>query len=222
MVLEKLIDTLMRTAIAQAAAERGLLVLSQGAEPRIEAEATTSSDTVLVKLRDAPVTASALPETVLHYVLRTRESVVLDEAVSEPLFAADPYIRQRQARSIVCLPLINRAKLIGVLYLENNLSARAFASARIAVLKLLASQAAVALENTRLYRDGVERDAVLRSGKTVAFIRVESVGDRQVTRLHRLHNLIRLGLHPRDLLPIEDGWQHQVALMAELLQLIRC
>lgn len=162
MVLEKLIDTLMRTAIAQAAAERGLLVLSRGVKPRIEAEATTSSDTVLVELRDTPVTASALPETVLHYVLRTRESVVLDEAVSEPLFAADPYIRQRQARSILCLPLINQAKLIGVLYLENNLSARVFAPARIAVLKLLASQAAVALENTRLYRDGIEREAKIR------------------------------------------------------------
>jgi PAS domain S-box-containing protein len=162
MVLEKLIDTLMRTAIAQAAAERGLLVLSRGAEPRIEAEATTSSDTVLVELRDAPVTASALPETVLQYVLRTRESVVLDEAVSELSFAADPYIRQRQARSILCLPLINQAKLIGVLYLENNLTPRAFAPARIAVLKFLASQAAVALENTRLYRDGVEREAKIR------------------------------------------------------------
>ncbi len=162
MVLEKLIDTLMRTAMAQAAAERGLLVLSRGAEPRIEAEATTSSDTVLVEIRDAPVTASALPETVLHYVLRTRESVVLDEAVSEPSFAADPYIRQRQARSILCLPLINQAKLIGVLYLENNLTARAFAPARMAVLKLLASQAAVALENTRLYRDGIEREAKIR------------------------------------------------------------
>jgi PAS domain S-box-containing protein len=108
------------------------------------------------------VTASALPETVLQYVLRTRESVVLDEAVSEPSFAADPYIRQRQARSILCLPLINQARLIGVLYLENNLTARAFAPARIAVLKFLASQAAVALENTRLYRDGVEREAKIR------------------------------------------------------------
>ena len=162
MVLEKLIDTLMRTAIAQAAAERGLLVLSRGAELRIEAEATTSSDTVLVELCDALVTASALPETVLHYVLRTQENVVLDEAINEPSFAADPYIRQRQARSILCLPLINQAKLIGVLYLENNLTARAFAPAHIAVLKLLASQAAVALENTRLYHDGVEREAKIR------------------------------------------------------------
>ncbi|MFZ0207666.1 MAG: ATP-binding protein, partial [Roseiarcus sp.] len=162
MVLEKLIDTLMHTAIAQAGAERGLLVLSRGAEPRIAAKATTSSDTILVELCDAPVTASVLPETVLHYVLRTRESVVLDEAVSEPSFAADPYIRQRQARSILCLPLINQAKLIGVLYLENTLTARAFAPARIAVLKLIASQAAISLESSRLYRDLEQREAKIR------------------------------------------------------------
>ncbi|HEX3991890.1 MAG TPA: AAA family ATPase, partial [Acetobacteraceae bacterium] len=74
-VLEKLIDTLMRTAIAQVGAVRGLLVLETGAEPRIEAEATTASDTVRVELCDAPVTAAALPEKVLHYVLRTQESV---------------------------------------------------------------------------------------------------------------------------------------------------
>ena len=162
MVLEKLIDTLMHTAIAQAGAERGLLVLSRGAEPRIAAKATTSSDTILVELCDAPVTASVLPETVLHYVLRTRESVVLDEAVSEPSFAADPYIRQRQARSILCLPLINQAKLIGVLYLENKLTVRAFAPAQIAVLKLIASQAAISLENSRLYRDLEQREAKIR------------------------------------------------------------
>ena len=93
-VLEKLIDTLMRTAIEQAGAERGLLILSRGAEPRIEAEATTGGDTVVVQLRDEPVTAAALPESVLHYVLRTRESVILDDAATQPPFAADPYIRR--------------------------------------------------------------------------------------------------------------------------------
>ena len=77
-------------------------------------------------------------------------------------FAADSYIRQRQARSILCLPLINQTKLIGVLYLENNLARSVFAPARIAVLKLLASQAAIALENTHLYRDLAEREAKIR------------------------------------------------------------
>ena len=73
-----------------------------------------------------------------------------------------PTSAQRQARSILCLPLINQAKLIGVLYLENNLAPRVFAPARIAVLKLLASQAAISLENTRLYRDLAEREAKIR------------------------------------------------------------
>src|SRR6266436_2925828 len=91
-VLEMLIDTLMRTALEQAGAERGLLILSRGAEPRIEAEATTGGDTVVVQLRDQPVTESVLPESVLHYVLRTRESVILDDAAAQSPFAADPYL----------------------------------------------------------------------------------------------------------------------------------
>jgi PAS domain S-box-containing protein len=161
-VLETLIDTLMRTAIEQAGAERGVLIISRGAEPRIEAEATTGGDTVVVKLCDQPITAAVLPESVLHYVLRTRESVILDDAAAQSPFAADPYLCQRQARSILCVPLIAQTKLIGVLYLENNLTHRVFSPARSAVLKLLASQAAIALENARLYRDLEQREAKIR------------------------------------------------------------
>jgi PAS domain S-box-containing protein len=161
-VLEMLIDTLMRTAIEQAGAERGVLILSRDAESRIEAEATMGGDAVVVQLRNQPVSAAVLPESVLHYVLRTRESVILDDAAAQSPFAADPYLRQRQARSILCLPLITQAKLIGVLYLENTLTSRAFAPARSAVLKLLASQAAIALENARLYRDLEQREAKIR------------------------------------------------------------
>ena len=73
-----------------------------------------------------------------------------------------PTFGQRQGRSILCLPLINQSNLIGVLYLENNLAPRVFAPARIAVLKLLASQAAIALENANLYRDLSEREAKIR------------------------------------------------------------
>jgi PAS domain S-box-containing protein len=139
-----------------------LLILARGAAQRIAAEATTSGDTVTVDLRDEAVAETVLPESVLHYVLRTRESVILDDAAAQSPFAADPYIRQRQARSVLCLPLLNQAKLIGVLYLENNLAPRVFAPARLAVLKLLASQAAISLENTRLYRDLAEREAKVR------------------------------------------------------------
>lgn len=161
-VLEKLIDPLMRTAIEHAGAERGLLILPRGVEQRIEAEVTTSGDTVIVRLREAPVTAAAVTESIVHCVVRTQECVILDDASAENPFSADTYIRQRHARSILCLPLINQAKLIGVLYLENNLTPHVFTPTRIAVLKLLASQAAISLENTRLYRDLEEREAKIR------------------------------------------------------------
>jgi PAS domain S-box-containing protein len=161
-VLENLLDALMRTAIEQAGAERGLLILSRGVEQRIAAEAITVGSAIAVHLRDEAVAEAVLPESVLRYVLRTRESVILDDAAVQSPFAADPYIRQHQARSVLCLPLLNQAKLIGVLYLENNLAPRVFPPARISVLKLLASQAAISLENTRLYRDLAEREAKIR------------------------------------------------------------
>ena len=158
MVLEKLTDTLLRTAIEQAGAERGLLIVEQ----RVAAEAVISGDSVLVQLCDEPISTVALPESILHYVVRTSESVILDDATAQPAFATDPYIRQRRARSILCLPLINQGRLNGVLYLENNLTPRAFLPARITVLKLLASQAAISLENSHLYRDLQEREAKIR------------------------------------------------------------
>ena len=162
MVLEKLIQSLMRIAIEHAGAERGLLILLRGDQPQIEAEATTSQGKIEVTLRQAAVTPSELPESMLQYVIRTRESVILDDASAQNPFSADTYIRQRHARSILCLPLINQAKLIGLLYLENNLTPHVFTPTRISVLKLLASQAAISLENTRLYSDLQEREAKIR------------------------------------------------------------
>src|SRR5262249_20482259 len=158
-VFEKLIDTLMRTAIEHAGAERGLLILPRGMEQWIEAEATTSGETVIVHLREASVAETAVPESIIHYVVRTRERVILDDASAQNPFSADTYIVQHRARSILGLPLVNQAKLTGVLYLENNLAPHVFTPKRIAVLKLLASQAAISLENARLYADLTEENS---------------------------------------------------------------
>ena len=161
-VLEKLIDTLMRTVIEQAGAERGLLILSRDGDLRIEAEATTSGNKIMVRLQQARMTEDAVPESVIRYVVRTGESVILDDASVRDPFSGDRYVRRRRARSVMCLPLVNQTKLIGLLYLENNLSPNVFTSVRIAALNLLASQAAISLENTRLYRDLQEREARIR------------------------------------------------------------
>ena len=152
-VLEKLIDTLMRTALEHAGAQRGLLIVPHGGAQQLEAEATTGRDTITVRIRRASVSATELPEAVLHYVVRTQQSVLLDDASAQNAFSADEYLRCNRVRSILCLPLIKQATLIGVLYLENNLTPGVFTPARSTVLKLLASQAAISLENAYLYTD---------------------------------------------------------------------
>ena len=161
-VLGELIKTLLRIAVEHAGAERGLLILFPGDEPRIEAEAMTGRGQVEVMLRQTAVSPAELPESVLHYVVRTRESVIFDDALAQSPFSADEYLCQKHVRSVLCLPLVKQAKLIGVLYLENNLASYVFTPARISVLEMLASQAAISLENARLYNDLREREARIR------------------------------------------------------------
>jgi PAS domain S-box-containing protein len=161
-VLGDLIKVLLRIAVEHAGAERGLLILFSGDEPRIAAEATTGPGQLEVMLRQTAVSPTELPESVLHYVARTRESVILDGALAQNQFSADEYLRQKHVRSVLCLPLVKQAKLIGVLYLENRLASHVFTPARISVLEMLASQAAISLENARLYNDLQEREARIR------------------------------------------------------------
>jgi predicted ATPase/GAF domain-containing protein len=151
--LGKLIEMLMRISLEHAGAERGLLILFPGNELRIAAQATTGRGRIEVTLRNCPVTPTELIESVLHTAVRTRESVILDDALAQAPFAADEYARQKHARSVLCLPLVKQGKLVGALYLENNLTPRVFTSSKLSVLKLLASQAAISLENARLYEE---------------------------------------------------------------------
>jgi PAS domain S-box-containing protein len=164
-VLEKLIETLMRTAIEHAGAERGLLILSHDEELRIAAEARTGRDGVEVELQHALVTPSDLPDSLLHYVIRTQESVILDDASTQNLFSEDEYVRQRRPRSVLCLPVVKQTKLKGVLYLENSLVPHVFTPKRLAMLEMLTSQAAISLDHARLYADLGRLNAALRTSE---------------------------------------------------------
>ncbi|MBW9116464.1 AAA family ATPase [Rhizobium cauense] len=161
-VLERLVDTLMRTALEHAGAGRAVLVLGNATGHAVEAEAQMTADGVVVKHRADARTPVELPETVVQYVLRTRETMILDNALADSAFSSDQYIRRHRVRSLLALPLVNQGKLLGLLHLENNLAANAFTQNRLAILKLIASHAAIALENTRLYRDLKERESRIR------------------------------------------------------------
>ncbi|MER9972106.1 ATP-binding protein, partial [Mesorhizobium sp. M0060] len=161
-VLENLIKTLMVIAVEHAGAERGLLILPRGDQLWVEAEAITGREDVTVRLLNGAHTTAGLPDSLVRYVMRTQETVILDDVSSQNPFSADLYIVQRPSRSILCLPLINQAKLIGILYLENNLTRYVFTPDRVTVLKVIASQAAISLVNSRLYRDLEDREGKIR------------------------------------------------------------
>jgi PAS domain S-box-containing protein len=160
-LLEKLIETLLKTAVEQAGAERGLLVLADGEQYRIEAEIGPGTYQVDVRLRPGPVSSAELPASLLRYVVRSQEKVILDDAATHTLFSEDEYLRQRHPKSILCLPLLKQSKLISVLYLENNLASGVFTPKRVAILELLASQAAISLDHARLYSELSRANAML-------------------------------------------------------------
>jgi PAS domain S-box-containing protein len=161
-VLPQLIKRLMTIALENAGADRGLLILPAEDDYLIQAETKATGDQVEVVLCQKSIRGITCPETLVRYVIRTHESVILDDASGPNLFSEDDYLRGRQAKSILCLPLIKQGRLTGLLYLENTLTSYAFLPDRIAMLELLAAQAAISLENTRLYSDLQEREAKVR------------------------------------------------------------
>jgi predicted ATPase/signal transduction histidine kinase len=152
-VVEKLIETLLTIALQHGAAERAMLILQRGDNQEITAEARGSRDKIAVYFRESVLTSSELPESLIRYVIRTQERVILSDASIDNIFSEDEYIRQKRPRSVLCLPLIKRRRLIGTLYLENNLAPNVFAPNRLAALELIASQAAISLEQARLYAE---------------------------------------------------------------------
>jgi predicted ATPase/signal transduction histidine kinase len=152
--LQKLIQTLLTIALEHAGADRGLMLLPQGPELSIAAEARTGPEGLEVQLRPRPVTAAELPESLLRYVRRSQTSVILEDAAAgQHPFWPEAYLQQQRPRSVLGLPLVKQGRLRGVLYLENNLAPGVFTPQRLALLELVAAQAAIALEHAQLYAD---------------------------------------------------------------------
>jgi PAS domain S-box-containing protein len=154
-VQDALIGTLMRVVLEAAGAQTAALLLP-GAEATLALAAVATVDDPQVNVPGpvgAPITASDLPLSILTCVRRGRERVLLADATQPSAFSTDPYVAARQPRSILCLPILRKTELAGVLYLENNLVTDAFTPDRLVALELLASQAAISLENARLYAD---------------------------------------------------------------------
>ncbi|WP_449419271.1 trifunctional serine/threonine-protein kinase/ATP-binding protein/sensor histidine kinase [Phormidium nigroviride] len=153
--LEQLLSTLMQVLMENAGADKCTLILVKGDSLTIEATALskakdTNNQNIL--LQSTPVESSQeIPVGVINYVFRTRETLVIDDKMVQILLASDSYFLQQQPQSLLCTPIINQGKLIGIIYLENHLTAGVFTCDRLQVIKLLTAQAAISLENAQLY-----------------------------------------------------------------------
>jgi predicted ATPase/signal transduction histidine kinase/tRNA A-37 threonylcarbamoyl transferase component Bud32 len=168
--LEKLVSTLMRVALQSAGAQRGALVLAQDAE--LQVKALVDSSAREARPMFGQPTAEELPWTVLSYVSRTSEHVLVDDTSKPHAFSSDTFFSRSHARSLLCLPL-RRKQIHGVLYLENSLATGAFSPGRIALLQHLASHAVISLENARLYSEVQQAEAALRRANEELEERVE-------------------------------------------------
>ncbi|WP_437627959.1 trifunctional serine/threonine-protein kinase/ATP-binding protein/sensor histidine kinase [Sorangium sp. So ce1151] len=149
-MLGRLLERVVSIGIENAGAMRGVLMLERDGRLLVEAAASAGSEKPS-RLSISVEESEDLPRSVIYYVRRTGRSLALDDAASDAHFQADPYIAARGVRSILCLPAMRQAKLLGILYLENNLVRGAFTSERMRVLQVLATQAAISLENALLY-----------------------------------------------------------------------
>ncbi|WP_224246035.1 trifunctional serine/threonine-protein kinase/ATP-binding protein/sensor histidine kinase [Hyalangium gracile] len=165
-VLDRLVATLMSVALQSAGAQRGALLLRQGDLLKVVA----LSDATGSKPREGN---QALPWTLLSYVRRTGEPVVIDDTSRPHAYLSDGELLRSHARSVLCLPLRRKEEFYGVLYLENSLTTQAFTPGRLALLGHIASQAAISIENARLYTEVQRAEAALRQANEELEQRVE-------------------------------------------------
>ena len=160
--LDTLLKQLMKIVIENVGAQTGFLILESNGELLLVAQSTVDNEGVLVQPPVGLEEVDYLPTAIVSYVSRTREYVVLNNAIQEGMFTGDPYVKSHRPKSILCAPILYKSTLVGVLYFENNLLSGAFTSERIEVLKLLSSQIAISIENAKLYGDLKKAEAEYR------------------------------------------------------------
>ncbi len=166
-LLEKLLVKMIDIAMKNAGADRGVMLLEDQGKLLVEAEKSSNGGEVQA-LQSIPVEShQGVSPAIASYVARTREMLILNDAVNEGAFTRDPYVEQKQPKSVLCLPIIGQGRLLGLLYLENNLTVDAFTPERLELLRIISSQAAISIENARLLVHR-EKAAVLEKEMEIA------------------------------------------------------
>ncbi len=154
--IKDVLDTAMEQVIGFLAAERGFIVLVDVETGRVWGEAVHEIDKSAMERTLAgtdDTNAAEISRTLVEYVLDSRQPVVTYNAMEDPRFASRQSVQLSHLRSVLCIPLVTQQRLLGIIYLDNRLSAGIFSDTHLAMLSAFGNQAAVAIENARLYEN---------------------------------------------------------------------
>ncbi|BAY11528.1 trifunctional serine/threonine-protein kinase/ATP-binding protein/sensor histidine kinase [Calothrix sp. NIES-2098] len=161
--LESLPRTLLHIILENAGAQKGCLILVKNNQLFIEAIDSSMEDSEIILLSTPVEDSELVPKKAINYVARTQQPLVIRDAKLDPISNKDPYIQRHECKSILCIPIFYQGKFIGIFYLENNLITGAFTPERLELLKILSSQAAIAIKNARLYAKEQEKSQDLEA-----------------------------------------------------------
>ena len=161
--LDKLLATLLNTVLVNAGADKGVLLMLRDEQWYVEAVSTIDQP---AKVQTIELSSSQeVPHSLINNVKRSLQTSVIDNATLHPSLALDAYILQQQPKSLLCTPIFQQSKLIAILYLENQIATGAFTSDRLRVIEILCTQAAISLENARLYQQSQANLAELKQAE---------------------------------------------------------
>jgi diguanylate cyclase (GGDEF)-like protein len=182
-LLDRLLQKIMHESITNAGAQRGYLILESDGELTIEASEDIDKNEFMVMQSMALKDCPEICRSIVNYVYNSGEDIVLGNAAKEGLFTNDPYIMQVKCKSILCTPIMSKGKLSGILYMENNLSENAFTPERLEILRSFSVQAAISIENARLF------ELATTDGMTKLYVHryFQLLLDQEIKRSHR-HN----------------------------------
>lgn len=150
-IVERLLEKLLSIVGENAGATRSCLMLRDPGGSELFVQSETGATNGRLIEQPFPVEQADLPLGVIRYVARSNRPVLLEDVSRAGMFTSDPYLRRGHVRSVLALPIVHRGRSLGILYLENELATHVFTHERLATLTLLSSQAAISLQNARLY-----------------------------------------------------------------------
>lgn len=206
-MLDRLLQKTMHMSLTNAGAQRGYLMLESDGKLTVEASEDADSGENRV-LQSIPLEeCQNLSQAIVNYVLRSGKNLILGNAMRDGPYTNDPHVVRDRCKSILCTPILNKGKLTGILYMENNLTADAFTPKRLEILRIIASQAAISLENAKLF------DLATTDGLTKLFVHryFHLMLDQEIQRSRRYHRPFALAMIDIDKFKrFNDTYGHQL------------